>query len=421
VKRELFVLAALLAAAPAGAAEERGQVCFGTASQGLVCLVEDRIRHYTARSGQLPGNRIADIKACGDRFVVSTGTALTAFDGREWSVPIAVRHGHAQRVSCTERGPYWVSLGGGVAVWDGGEWRHWEAASILPGIRGARVLDVAAAADGKAWVVLSEGWVAHWSDGRWEIAGPGRGLPGEFAFSRALVDRADRVWIAHRGGLVSYAARRWEEFEGPGLAAGIVEDPEGRFWLASGTRVRVFNAGVWIDRAAPFALRALAADANGAIWAATGFGIARLTAEGWQARRMHDSDLPDNDFTAVAAIGAAPPLPAAVEKAAGSVRGRLAWSDGRPMAGAAVEICEQPDAFADASPCDDRPLRRATTSDADGTFRFAATPPAVYRLVVKPPRGQNWLRDLADAEKLRQFAGQDRDGGDFVFDVSYRR
>jgi hypothetical protein len=158
------------------------------------------------------------------------------------------------------------------------------------------------------------------------------------------------------------------------------------------------------------------------VWAATEFGLARYSGTAWEARQMHNSDLADNDLMLIAVLGKGPALPPAVAQAAGSLMGRAEWSDGKPIAGADVQVCgvRAFDFGIGKGPCDDKPLAANATTDGDGTFTFKGLPPGNYHFVIRQKDAKRWIRFATDPDRLKVRPGEAKNAGPIALDAKLR-
>lgn len=407
------------AALPAAAAD---LVCFGTLGRGLVCLNDGKFEHHTQQSAKLPSNGVIGMTACGGRVVVVMGGGVLTYDGKAWSALNRPPGGFASRVACAGADKYWVTLTGGVAYWDGGAWKSYAAKDILGDAGSAVVFDIAAGADGSAWVALANGSVARFQGGAWTVFKEGQGFDKRYPFTRIHADAKGQPWIPAGGAVLAFRDGKFQPVAGITSFSAIAFGADGKFWYGSGNKLHFVDG----DRRAEFELgssiRSLAVDANGFVWVASDFGIARFADGKFEARRMHDSSLPDNDFSSVVAVGKGSLLPPQAEQPAGSLTGRLEWSDGKPVAGAEMQICgvsaslfSGPD-----GPCGKSPLFLAATTDGDGKFNFPKALPAAYRLAVKPVGAARWIVFLGTSDRLRVGPGEAKNTGALSLDIRNR-
>lgn len=414
-----FAVAAIPAAAPASAAD---LACFGTLGRGLVCLNDGKFEHHTQQSAKLPSNGIIGLAACGDRILATTAGAVVAYDGKAWSTPNRPPGGFASRVACAGPGKYWVTLTGGAAYWDGTAWKIHAAKEIAGDGGTAVVFDIAAGPDGTAWLAMANGIAARFQGGTWTVFKEGQGFDKKYPFTRIHSDAKGNAWIPAGGAVLAFRDGKWQPVPGISSFSAIAFGADGKLWYASGAKLNFVDG----DRKAEFdlgwSIRGIAVDANGFVWIAGEFGIARFADGKFEQRHMHDSALPDNDFSSVAALGKGSLLPPTAEQPAGSLAGRLEWSDGKAVAGAEMQICgvtaslfSGPD-----GPCAKRPLFLSAVTDGDGKFQFAKALPAAYRMAVKPIGAKRWIVFLGTSDRLRVGPGEAKNGGTLTMDIRNR-
>ena len=129
-------------------------------------------------------------------------------------------------------------------------------------------------------------------------------------------------------------------------------------------------------------------------------------------RQMSNSDVIDNRFTYVVAIGNGGTMPAEVEKKSGGLRGRLEWQSGDAVANADIAICGVAKFFfrSGTSPCAGQPLANTGKTDAEGKFSFESVPPAVYRIYLKAKAGR-WYGIISLSRRTRVESGAKKNAG----------
>lgn len=414
-----LALTAVAGVAPAAAAD---LVCFGTLGRGITCLSDGKFEHHTQQSSKLPSNSAISLTTCGDRVVAALAGSVVTYDGKSWSAPNRPPGGFASRVACAGPGKYWVTLTGGVAFWDGAGWKAHAAKDILGDAGTAVVFEIAAAPDGSAWVAMANGIAARFEAGKWTVFKEGQGFDKRHPFTRIHTDAKGQAWIPAGGVVLAFRDGKWQPVAGMTSFSAIAFGNDGKLWYASGSKLQSVDG----DRRAEFDLgstiRALAVDANGFVWVAGEFGIARFADGKFEARHMHDSPLPDNDFSSVAAVGKASLLPPTAEQPAGSLTGRLEWTDGKPVAGAEMQICGVTAALFSGpeGPCAARPLFLTTTTDGEGKFQFSKTLPAAYRMAIKPVGAARWIVFLGSSDRMRVAPGEAKNAGTLTMDTRNR-
>ncbi|MCW5771917.1 MAG: carboxypeptidase regulatory-like domain-containing protein [Rhodospirillaceae bacterium] len=419
-----FGAAFAVAALPLDAASAADAVCAGTASQGLVCLVDGAVKSFPPGAGGLPRGRISDIAVCGGKMLLAIGSNVVTFDGSAFTNTNRVPRGFATRIACSGENGYWVSSALGAAHWNGSSWRHFDSKEIAKSERIVGIQDIAGTPDGGAWVTLIGSMAAHYDGKAWKIYKEGDGFDTKLYFSRIHVDRKGQVWLPTSRGMLSLRDGKWQNVSGPTSATSIAEDASGRLWLASGSRLTEFDGGRMTQHSAVngVSIRAIAAAADGSIWVATEFGLARFADGQWQARQMHNSPLPTNDFVSIGVLGKGSAAPAEKEQAKGSLTLRIEWSDGKPVADAEVQICGISAGLIHrgGGPCAGRPLFTTAKTDAEGKIAFKNLAPASYRIAIKPQESPRWVLLLGTSERTQVAPGEDKNGGTLSLQTRFR-
>ncbi len=132
------------------------------------------------------------------------------------------------------RGMVWVGTAGGLAGWDGRDWRVYTTTN---GLSTNAVQAIADDAQGNLWVGTAGGGINCLRDGRFTWFTRKDGLPGDNIRS-LLVDKEGVLWAATSGGLARFRNGRWTAFtrkEGlPTSNLGyLAEDAQGYLWIGS--------------------------------------------------------------------------------------------------------------------------------------------------------------------------------------------
>jgi uncharacterized GH25 family protein len=107
-----------------------------------------------------------------------------------------------------------------------------------------------------------------------------------------------------------------------------------------------------------------------------------------------------------------------MEKAPGSMNGRVVFEDGQPVVGATVEICpgQLSSMLFDETPCAGQSFVRTTETDADGRFAIPDLPAGFYGLAVNT--GDDWTQLTSElgfsSESILIEAGQETYVGELV-------
>lgn len=419
----LFGMALAAAAfAPAAPAVAADLVCFSTSSRGAICLNGGKIEHHTRASARLPSDRFSALETCGDRIVALVGGSVVTYDGKAWSAPNRPPGGYASRLACGKGSEYWVSMTGGVAHWNGSAWKSFSMRDVAPDAGTTSVFDIAVGGNGMVWVAMAGGVVAMHEAGQWTVFKEGKGFDKRYPFTRIYTGTKDQVLIPAGAAVLAFNDGKWQPVSGMAHFSAFAIGPDGKRWTASGRKLVMYDGDRKAEHDLGHSIRAIAVDATGAVWVASEFGLARFADGKFETRHMHDSALPDNDFSAVAALGKASDLPAKADQQPGSLEGRLEWKDGKPVAGAEVQICGVSAGIftGPEGPCGKRPLFFQATADGEGKFQFAKTPPAAYRIAVKPVGAPRWIVFLGTSDRLRVGAGEAKNAGTLVMDTRNR-
>lgn len=170
--------------------------------------------------------------------------------------------------------------------------------SIQEGLPDLGITDILQDRQGYIWVATEVGGVARFDGRRFEVFGPGEGLPGSTV--RCLAGTADgKVWAGCKGGAAWFNGREFKP--GPGLEGlegkdvrDILEDPQGRLWFATfgglfcleAGRLRAYQGhhgkvrrGVkgWEDKVCSTLVHKLAPHREGGVWIGTAAGLSRFS------------------------------------------------------------------------------------------------------------------------------------------------
>ncbi|HXP60445.1 MAG TPA: two-component regulator propeller domain-containing protein [Dongiaceae bacterium] len=139
------------------------------------------------------------------------------------------------------RGTLWAGTAGGLARWDGREWR---AAAATNGLSTNAVQAIVEDGQGNLWAGTAGGGVGCLREGRSTWFTRTKGLPSDNVFS-LLVDQEGVLWAGTAGGLGRFRDGRWSSItRKEGLPVSylgyLAEDREGYLWIGSyGGLVRV--------------------------------------------------------------------------------------------------------------------------------------------------------------------------------------
>lgn len=389
-------------AVPSGAARAQApELCVATSGDGAACLAGGAWTTFKqADKGTLGSNHVQRIAACGEQVVFAHGSGVSAVDGKGWSQhPRWAGHASPESMACA-RDTLWVAHFKGVSRFQGGAWTTITPDQLASGAAiNDLVKSVEIAPDGAVWVAHGRG-VARFASGAWTQFHQGQGFDKPVFLDRLAVAPDGKVWAAGGSGLWLRDGEKWTFVEQRlGSVRAMAVDKAGRVFVGThADGIHVFAAGAWTRHTRAKGLpsdriNALAADAQGRVWAATSYGLAVLDSDKWTTYRMDNSPLPANALVDVAAIRGGPKaLPKAEPTAPGSIVGRVAGAESKPVAKAKVELCVEA-LFAGISrvkttPCDGQPFARSQTTDADGRFAFDDLPAGKYILAIETEPGK---------------------------------
>ena len=133
----------------------------------------------------------------------------------------------------------------------------------------------------------------------------------------------------------------------------------------------------------------MAVDGSGRTWLRTDNGVVILDGDGKLAQQWKPGTVPGitGKVETIAVTGNGPTLPTLTDAARGTVTGKVV-SKGKPVAGAAIEICTSPAAFlmTEKTPCTGQSVAFSGVTAADGSFKIANVPVGSYGFAVKPKR-----------------------------------
>ncbi len=412
--RRLFV--ALGAAMPLAAgfsyapsAQAADAVCFASTQFGVSCVTSGGIKSYVRGKG-LPIRIVSDMTACGDKIAIAGGRQIVMFDGEKFEAPINATGG-ASKVSCDGKGGIWASGYRGISYWDGSGWKSWERDTIAQGEKSKYVSDLAAGPDGTVFAIVGGRSIAYYDGKAWKLFKEGDGLDQRYYMSRIVYANGTPM-IPHSRGILTFKDGKWSNTPGPrGNRINVGRD--GTVWILGGRNAIAFKDGKFREiKGPPYSLWDATTDTSGRLWIATSFGIGVRDGDKWVMRQMNNSDVVDNRFRFVVAVGAGADLPAEVEKKDGALRGRLEWQSGDPVGNADIAICGVAKFFfrTGTSPCDGQPLAKTGKTDADGKFTFEGVPPAVYRIYLKAKQGR-WYGIISLSRRTRVEPGANKNAG----------
>ncbi len=133
-------------------------------------------------------------------------------------------------------GTLWAGTEGGLARWDG---RNWKVFTMRDGLSSDLVRAIADDAEGNLWVGTERGGLNRLRDGRFNIFRKQEkdGLPSD-DISSIYVDSTGVLWVGTSGGLARFEGGKWTRFTTQeGLLTSsvgyLIEDDKGSLWMGS--------------------------------------------------------------------------------------------------------------------------------------------------------------------------------------------
>ncbi len=426
--RETEAEQAAKSAPPAGP----GMACLGSFGYGITCLDETGWQTFNRDNSPLGGDLITNISVCPDgSLLVAHSSGISRFDGEAWKeYEQGWGYSSPEAMACDAASGIWVAHFRGVSYYDGRAWTTYPSERLATGEAATDLIrDVVVAPGGRVWVVTasSVAMLDSFDSDEWIIFQEGQGFHGRYFFDKISLDAQGNPWVAHSSGILTFDDGTWTPHSNRDLSSveSIATDAQGRVWIGTFSKgVYVFQDGSWSvynnanSELESNHVRAIAADAQDRVWLGTEWGLYIFDGTNWQPYRMDNADLADNDLRALAIVEAGPTLPEPMEKAPGSMNGRVVFEDGQPVAEATVEICpgRLGSMLFDETPCADQPFIRTTETDADGRFSIPDLPVGFYGLAVNTGDGWTQLTNELgfSSERILVEAGQETYVGELV-------
>ncbi len=377
------------------------QAWIGSNTDGVACLDTAGWKLFD-ESKPFPGSGfIHDIAVCRNGMAWIAGSSgLLSTNGRTWTNHAKATKNHSfEAVACDSKGRVWLAGYGILAFYNGSKMTTYPVSKLGTGKYVKSLEDITVAPDGHVWVTTANS-VATFNGSTWTYFENGHGFDKEYYVDRVAVDSQGRVWLATSSGILSYDGQTWTA--DPDTAYWQVQalavDGKDRLWVGTYSRgVAMFDGQSWVtyDRSNSSLpsnkIKALATDSRGRVWIGTEWGLAILADTTWQVYHVHDSDIPANEVSSLGVVGNGPMLPALMTKKPGGLTGRLLRS-GVGQAGLSVEICVEYVGmmYSGSTPCSNQPFHQATTTGADGRFRFSGLNAGDYVITFQDTNGK-WL------------------------------
>jgi hypothetical protein len=415
--------AAVAASLSAGDASAADVTCARTSYSGLICLTAAGITKYGRKNSPLTFRRATDLTACGDKIAVLGYRKVYLFDGKNWSKPIDIVGKFGRRIACGPKGEIWVLGPKSVSSFNGSDWKvHSRKQMFGEDTTKAGFMGSVAVGPGGKALVLGSRMAAMYDGKTWRVYKAGKGIAKRTFLSKAYFDAKGVPWIAGIRGLLTLKGDNWVTVPGPRGTTFLTGGPDGVLWVGGGRSLFKMANGRISRMQINSSMRSGSVDNKGRLWLATNFGLMLRTGDKWDARQMHNSDLPDNSITKVVTLGAGGVLPPSKDQPAGSIMGRMQWSDGKEIAGARMELCGSPSWFIrrDSSPCAGKPLSYQAKTDDKGRFEIKKIMPAIYRIAIKPEGNTRWVL-ISLGRRGQVLPGQSKNTGTIRLSVRNRK
>ncbi|HUQ05360.1 MAG TPA: hypothetical protein VM261_22815 [Kofleriaceae bacterium] len=295
----------------------------------------------------------------------------------------------AESLALGPDGVLWASDRRSIHRWDG-TWSTEPAATF----DNALIQDVAVDLDGRVWVATT---AALWRlDGeRWSKLDPSFTGSDQPFFGSLEVAADGAVYVSALYGTFVFRDGRWSDTQLSSVSRPIDE-------LAAGPAGHIVGTGgvgglavaapgqpTWksdiSDSAKAGRADVRAVDAGGRSWITTDNGLVILDGRGELVQQWLPGTVAgiDGTVTAIAVVDDGPTLPELRAAATGTITGRV-LRGGKPVARAAVELCDMPLITFQTTPCAGAIFTRTATTDARGTFQLTDIPVGSFSFAVKP-------------------------------------
>lgn len=263
-----------------------------------------------------------------------------------------------------------------------------------------KVLSSSVAPNGDVWALLFDA-IARFDGTNWQVFKEGRDYQAKVTPQSLAVDKNGDVWVIYTSkggnyhGLLRYDGTDWSAFQHPDYGihiSNLTFDNDGNIWVIQDGQICRFDpqADSWtlqFDKQNFFDIAdgGLQFDRQGRLWVISDYGVHIYADPNWSHYYMHNADLFSDKADGLLIFGQGPALVAPLEKAPGSVSGRLTNPDPSVFAGMRVEICAGTvyDQYTGETPCASHPAQHQVTVDAAGNFSFSAVQVGKYTFVIE--------------------------------------
>jgi signal transduction histidine kinase/ligand-binding sensor domain-containing protein len=200
---------------------------------------------------------------------------------RSWRVDDGLPHNATTRIVQDRRGFLWVATGGGLARFDGREFKVYPLPDASPGAS-LNIRDLALEEDGSLVMLPASGGVMRFRDGVFSVH-PASAAFGTRQLLFLYLERGGAIWVVSGQDLIRWQNGKTETF-GPrdglnrrGHHPSVVVDAEEKVWVAVGDFFGRYEDGKLTRWPEPVGMAINLAPANqGGIWVATYERLSRL-------------------------------------------------------------------------------------------------------------------------------------------------
>ena len=383
-------------ALPSDFLKDPNTICVIRLFDGLSCLDQTGWHAYGSDSFTDPVRNPWAMAECPDKSIyLYDGLGLYMFKDRKLDAIDITGLSGADFLACGLANDLWVGYMDGVSHWASSTWTNYPVTQYL-GSSGMSDLvnSLVIAPDGKVWVTTYND-IAAFDGNTWHVVKSG----GNYA--SLVIDKNGKIWVVDSSEtkhILAYDGQQWSTFSSlQDDIRFLAVDRENRVWAAtSHDEFFILNpqTNQWTQQTSPqhlgsgnsYTLRGMQFDRQGRLWASSNYGLGVYDGSNWTIYRMDNADLFANDNDRIDILGDAPPLPAPITKASGSVSGK---TNNVTASNLRAELCLfiPQYGYPGATPCADQAYHALTTLDANGNFLFKDVPPGKYRLVEETSTG----------------------------------